>query len=345
MLRRLNIPGGSYLGLILLLWQLPNVHAFQTTNAKTLKVVATASMISDMVSQIAGEKIELTCIVPIGGDPHIYEPTPKDVQLVAQADLIVRNGLTFEGWLNELIENSGTSAKTITATDGITPIESQIYKNATDPHAWMDASNALVYIDNIKEALVNMDPQNASFYSYNHETYRDKILKTDTYIKEQIATIPVEKRILITSHDAFQYYGRRYSIRLESILGVSTDADIQTSDIIRLNKIIQENQVPALFIESTINPKVLQQLAKDNDVRIGGKLYADSIGDKDSPAPTYLDMLRHNTDVIVAGLTMDSVISDDMQEGQVGNKSLVYWSLAIALIILFAILIIIFNRS
>ena len=266
-------------------------------------VVATASMIADMIQEIAGDFVELECIVPIGGDPHIYDATPRDAQLVNEADLIFKNGLTFEGWLNELIENAGSAAKIITVTDGIKPIESLQYANASDPHAWMDVSLGLTYIKNIKEAIVELDPTHQETYVENYNIYRAKLEALDTYIKDQISSIPARQRILITSHDAFQYYGRRYGVRLESVLGTSTDADVQTSDIMRLNKVIQDNDVPALFIESTINPKILEQIAADQDILIGGKLYADSLGDQESPAPTYLQMLRHNTDVIVKALS------------------------------------------
>ncbi|NND06933.1 MAG: zinc ABC transporter solute-binding protein [Saprospiraceae bacterium] len=314
------------------------------TTASKPKVVATASMIADMIKNIAGDHVEIKTIVPIGGDPHIYEATPRDAQMVADADLIFRNGLTFEGWLNELIANAGSKADVITVTDGLAPISSLIYQNATDPHAWMDARNGLQYIENIKNTLVAFDSSNRASYETNYIHYRSKLLEADGYIEERISTIPENKRILITSHDAFQYFGRRYGLRLESILGTSTDADIQTSDIVRINRVIRESQVPALFVESTINPKVLEQLARDNDVVIGGKLYADSIGDEDSPAPSYIEMLTHNTDVIVAGLMRDSSIQNDLTEGTSGNKTLIYVSLTGVLFLLFGILIYKFNR-
>jgi len=246
-----------------------------------------------MAKNIAGGMVNVECIVPIGGDPHLHEPTPRDAQMVNRADLIIKNGLTFEGWLNELIENSGTKAKTVRVTEGIQPIQSAEYENSADPHAWMDASLGLTYIKNIKDALSELDPDNADIYAFNYGVYKTQLEDLDQYIKTAIQKIPAQKRVLITSHDAFQYYGRAYGIRLEAILGTSTDAEAQTSDIIRLNKVIKASNVPALFVESTINPKLLKQLAKDNDIEIGGQLYADSIGDEESPAPTYIDMLKH----------------------------------------------------
>lgn len=266
-------------------------------------VVSTASIFADMAEVIGGNLIEVQSIVPIGGDPHIYEPTPANAQLVNKADLIIKNGLTFEGWLNELIANSGTKATVKLITEGIDPISSEKYQNSSDPHAWMDAKNGMIYIKNIKDALVELDPEHAEEYTFNYEYYKQQIQDLDQEIVEQINTIPTAQRILITSHDAFRYYGQRYGIKVEAVLGTSTDAEVQTSDMVRLNKVIKSSGVPAVFIETTVNPKLLQQLANDNDIEIGGLLYSDSIGDKDSPAPTYLDMLRYNTSTIVQALS------------------------------------------
>jgi ABC-type Zn uptake system ZnuABC Zn-binding protein ZnuA len=286
-------------------------------------VLATASIFADMAKNIAGGELEVQLIVPIGGDPHLYEPTPGDAQKVAEADLILKNGLTFEGWLNELIENSGTKAKVVTITDGIQAITSEKYKNSTDPHAWMDAQHGQTYIENVKNALVALAPDNADIFEFNYKLYRQQLEDLDFFIKAEIAKIPEAQRILITSHDAFQYYGRRYGIQLESILGTSTDAEEQTSDIIRLNKVIQESQVPAIFVESTINPKLLKQIAKDNDIAIGGELYADSLGDEKSPASTYIDMLKHNTTVIVKALSqlksVDNAATENEEEKGTSN--------------------------
>lgn len=269
-------------------------------------VLATASIFADMATVISGGLVEVRTVVPIGGDPHTYEPTPADVRLVAAADLVLVNGLTFEGWINELIANSGTGARVVTITAGIEPIGSDVYQNAYDPHAWMDAHNGLTYLRNIHDALVALDPANAEVYSFNYQLYRQQVMDLDAYIMAEVATIPPKKRVLITSHDAFRYYGRRYGLRVEAVLGTSTDADVQTSDIRRLNQVLRETQAPAVFVESTVNPKLLQQIASDNGVVVGGQLYADSLGDPTSPAPTYLDMLRHNTHTIVTALRAGS---------------------------------------
>lgn len=280
-------------------------------------VVSTASIFADMAELIGGDEVRIESVVPIGGDPHTYEPTPSDAQLIASADLIIKNGLTFEGWLSELIENSGTKAEVKLITEGIKPIGSQTYANSSDPHAWMDASNGLKYIENVKDALVKLRPELKEQFEFNYGVYRQQIEDMDTYIQAEINKIPAAQRVLITSHDAFQYYGRRYGVRLESVLGTSTDAQVQTSDMKRLVQVIKETGVPAVFVESTINPKLLEQLAEDNGVSIGGQLYSDSIGDKDSPAPSYLDMLKHNTNTIVKALSAEkkAVVTEHQEEG------------------------------
>lgn len=278
---------------------------YNITFSQKPKVLATASMISDMTKNIANNFVDVELIVPIGGDPHTYEPTPGDAKKVTNADLVLKNGLTFEGWINELIENSGTKADVVTVTDGIQPIKSDKYSNSVDPHAWMDATLGQKYIENIKNALVKLDPKNKAAYEVNYAKYKKELEATHQHIVDQMYKIPKEQRVLITSHDAFQYFGRKYEVQLEAILGTSTDAEVQTSDIMRLGKVIKEQKVPAVFVESTINPKLLQQLAKDNKVVVGGQLYADSIGDKDSPANSYLNMLRHNANTILAGLSIN----------------------------------------
>lgn len=291
---------------------------------EALTVVATASIFADMAKNIGGDAFEVKTIVPIGGDPHLYEPTPSDAKLVSDADLILRNGLTFEGWLNKLIENSGTKASIITITEGVEVISSLEYKNSTDPHAWMDAANGIHYIENIRAAFVALDPDNKEMFDINFGVYKQQLEDLDQFIDTEIQKIPAQQRILITSHDAFQYYGRKYQLQLESILGTSTDADAQTSDIIRLNKMIKASNIPALFVESTINPKLLAQLARDNNIRVGGELYADSLGDEKSPAATYIDMLTHNTSTIVKALSSTAPIESVQTENKT-SKTSNYW--------------------
>jgi len=298
-------------------------------------VVSSASMFTDMVENIAGDLVETETIVPIGGDPHLHTPTPRDAKLVGRADLLLLNGLTFEGWINELVENSGTKAKTILITEGVEPISSDTYKNSTDPHAWMDLANGRIYIKNITNALKELDPSNAVIYESNYQSYDKKLEELDRYIFDKIKEIPEEKRILITSHDAFKYYGKRYGVKLEAIQGISTDSDVQTSDIKRVSYTINRYKVPALFVESTINPKLLKQIASDNDVKIGGKLYADSLGDKESAAATYLSMIRSNTNTIVEGLKGGAADRSDevsLDDSNVGSNMIMYGIMGLLLL-------------
>ncbi len=294
-------------------------------------VVSSASIFADMASAIGGDLIESVSIVPIGGDPHIYEPTPGDVRVLVKADLILQNGLTFEGWITDLINNSGSKAPVVTITEGIIPITSEMHQNATDPHAWMEPVNGMIYAHNIKAALLSLLPEHHEQIIAQFEAYNIQLEELDRYIKENIARIDTNKRILITSHDSFHYYGRRYGLRLESVLGTSTDADVRTSDLMRLNEVIQTHKIPVVFIESTINPKLLKQVAADNDISVGGKLYSDSLGDKDSPASTYLKMVRYNTDVIVNGLTSALKITGDKES--TGSSS-IYRIIAFAVMLI-----------
>ena len=316
-----------YIPLLLLLF------STNTWGQKKL-VLGTASIFSDMAKVIGGDLIEVRSIVPIGGDPHTYQPTPSDVQLVSRADLILQNGLTFEGWLNKLIENSGTQATRTLITEGLTPIASAVYENSADPHAWMDPQNGLIYIENIKNALVALLPEEAEVFEFNYQLYAQQIQDLDVQIDSMIQRIDPDKRVLITSHDAFQYFGRRYGLELQSILGISTESEAKTSDVIRLSKVIRERKVPAVFIETTVNPKLLKQIAEDNKVRIGGALFSDSIGDEDSEAPTYLDMLAYNARTITAGLTSTpETPSQGLEEEASASNNLILWSVLITILL------------
>jgi ABC-type Zn uptake system ZnuABC Zn-binding protein ZnuA len=271
-----------------------NVTAF--AQPKPL-VVATTSIFADMTMNIGGDAVEVKSMVPIGGDPHIYEPTPDDLQLLASANLILQNGLALENWLNERIVP--TKAKVTSLTQGVDVLKSLQSPDSPDPHAWLDARQGLIYIENIKNALIELVPDQREMFEFNYQIYRQQLQEMDAYIQTQINTIPEPQRLLVTSHDAFRYYARRYGIRVEALLGISTDANVQNSDLVRLNKAIRKSAALAIFMETSVNPKQIQQLAADHKVFISGKLYSDSIGDKDSPAPSYLDLLKYNTDIIV----------------------------------------------
>ena len=274
-----------------------------SVNAQKPKVVCTTTIIYDIAKNIAGDKAEVISFLPIGGDPHIYDAVPDDIQIIANADLILRNGLHLEGWLDKVIVTSGNDAPVETVTVGITPRLSTQYHGAPDPHVWMSVPNGIIMANNITNALVRLLPVHSTFFEDNLRHYTHRLEQLDREIAEQTATIPESVRILVTTHDAFYYYAQRYGFQVESIQGISTDAEIIMSDAQRVRDVIRTNNLPAIFIESTINPKVFHEISKDMKVKIGGELFADSVGDEDTEAGTYIGMLRHNTEIIVNGLT------------------------------------------
>ena len=259
---------------------------------ESIKVVATTTFIADFAQVIAGPDIEVVSLMPVGGDPHIYDPVPGDAKRIAEANLILKNGLTLEGWLDEMIDNSGTLALVETVTGGIKPIQSSEHENAYDPHAWMDVKNAIIYARNIRDALIAVDPTHAEGFKARFEAYKIELEKLDAYVELRVQEIPQEQRIIATTHDAFRYYGNRYGFRVESVLGTSTDAEVRIEDINHLAKQIENYRIPAVFVESTISPKLLQELAQGLGIKVGGKLFADSLGDEESGAETYLKMIR-----------------------------------------------------
>lgn len=306
------------------IWLICVISGNGLLSQERLFVVTTTSIFEDMVKNVGADKVFTSSIVPVGSDPHIYEPRPSDVRMVASADIIFVNGLNLEGWILELIRNSGTKAPVITLTRGINPLKSSQYENAFDPHVWMDASLGLMYIKNIVEALQSADPVHALIYEREFERYVQVIEETDSFIFESIASIPPEQRLLITSHDAFAYYGKRYGLDLSALMGISTEAEPQTSDMIRVARQIKQRKIPAVFIESTINPKLLEQIAKDHQIDIGGELYSDSLGPEGSGADSYTGMLRYNTDVITRALSQGIISGTKFNTSTPTNKWMVY---------------------
>jgi len=310
------------------------VSTFYIQAQEKIKIVSTASMIYDMAKNITGDLAENEVIVPIGGDPHLYEPTPSDAKMIAKADLLLINALTFEGWILDLIKNSGANAVIDTVTLGVNPIASSEYENAFDPHAWMDVSLGLIYIENIKDAVIALDPNNKESYIKNYEAYREKLIGLDKYIKQRIQEIPAKKRVIITTHDAFAYFGRKYGLKLEALMGISTETDATAADMKRVSEAIKSFNVPALFVESTISPKIVEQIAKDNDISIGGELFTDSIGGPETEGNSYYDMMKHNTDTIVDALTGKKNSKTKYTSQSEGSNFLLYGIVIIVLLLL-----------
>ena len=287
------------------------------------KVICTVSILADIATNLVGNTADVEMIVPIGGDPHIYEATPRDAKLVLSGDIFFINGLNFEGWITELINNSGSDAPSIIVSDGVETIGSTVYKNSFDPHAWMNVENVMIYARNMSAALIKHFPKNKDIYENALEVYLKKLEDLHLYVQNEINKIPKQQRMLITSHDAFAYYGKEYGIEVEAILGISTEADARSSDVMRVTKAIKERKVPAIFIESTINPKMIKRLSEDNGIPVGGELHADSLGEKESEAGSYIGMIKSNTDVIVNALSKNK-ISKTKIDGDTGSSKMGY---------------------
>jgi ABC-type Zn uptake system ZnuABC Zn-binding protein ZnuA len=262
-------------------------------------VVATTTIIADVAKTIAGDRVEVYCIMPIGGDPHIYQPVPGDARVIARSDLVLVNGLQLEGWLTELARHAGGTRTMITVTDGITPLRDEQRHGDPDPHAWFDVRNMHFYVDNIVRGLIEIDPEGEAEYTARAALYKQQLDELDAWVREQIGKLPPERRILITSHDAFRYFGEAYGVRVMALQGISTEAQPQTKDVIELVQVVREHSVPAVFIETSVNPKMLEQIARDAGTRIGGELFSDSLGGPDHEGGTYPGMVRYNVRTFV----------------------------------------------
>jgi len=281
-----------------------------------------------MVQQISGDLAIVHSIVPVGSDPHSYDPKAGDIQLLKQADIIFMNGLHLESWLTRMIKNSQTSARTVTVSKGIIPFIDNNSK-ILDPHAWMAVLNARIYIRNIVDALVAELPDQKNIFIERYLEYNTSLENLDVYIKGLLNQIPVNKRFLVTSHDAFRYFGEAYQVEVVPLMGTSTEAEPRTSDFIRLSKVIRQFNIPAIFVESTINPVILKQLARDLGIRIGGSLFTDSLGPEGSGAETYIKMMRYNTFLLYTGLSSPGIIMDQALK----PKVLVPWQHGVLLLI------------
>ena len=265
-----------------------------------IKVVSTFSILGDMVQNIGGNNIELTTLVGANGDGHVYEPTPADAKSVAAADVVFVNGLGFEGWIDRLVKASGYKGKVIIATEGIKELK---FEGELDPHAWQDLSNGRIYIKNIKNALTDVDPKNSNLYKKNFIAY-DKILETmDKLTKDKFADIPKKNRKVITSHDAFLYFGRAYGIDFRSPVGVTTESEPSAGELAELITEMRKDNIKALFAENITDPRLIKQLAKEVNAQIGGTLYSDALSDNSEPANTYINMFKYNVNELATILS------------------------------------------
>jgi zinc/manganese transport system substrate-binding protein len=276
---------------------------FTARAAEKLLVVASFSILLDMTRQIGGDAVKVRSLVGPDGDPHVYEPSPKDLRTLMQAGLLVRNGLGLEGWMDRLTGAAGFKGQAVVAARRVTPrTMSEGGAIATDPHAWQDPRNAILYVQAIAQGLTQADPANAAVYRDSAARYAARIVEADTWIAATLSAIPAGQRRIITTHDAFGYYGARYGVEFLAPEGISTEFEPSAKAIAALVRQIRREKIHAVFIENMTSPRMAQMLARETGATLGGTVYSDALSPPDGPAATYLDMLRHNTTLFAAAM-------------------------------------------
>ena len=268
--------------------------------ANKLKVVTTFTILGDLVRNVGREHVALTTLVGPDADAHVYEPTPADARALAQADVVVVHGLGFEGWMDRLVEVSGYKGPVVLASEGIAAL--RLDRHRPDPHAWQDLANGRLEVANIARGLAAADPAYAQAYSRRAEAYDRELAALDRDIRSRLEAFPADRRRVITSHDAFQYFGRAYGIDFHAPVGLSTESEPSAAEVAALIRLMRDEGIHALFVENVTDPRLVEQLARETGASIGGTLYADSLSGPTGPAPTYLDMFRHNVGEISRAL-------------------------------------------
>ena len=266
------------------------------------KVVTTFTVIQDIAQNVAGDAAEVQSITKPGAEIHDYQPTPQDIAQAQSADLIIWNGLNLERWFERFFQNMKI-VPAVVATDGITPVSiyEGEYSGKPNPHAWMSTSNALIYIENIKNAFIKYDPQNAKTYEENATRYAEKIKQLDKPLREKLAQVPENKRWLVTSEGAFGYLTKDYGFKEVYLWPINAEQQGTPKQVRKVIDAVRKNNIPVVFSESTISPKPMKQVAKETGAKYGGVLYVDSLSNKDGPVPTYVDLLNVTVSTIVKG--------------------------------------------
>jgi len=259
-----------------------------------VRVVATFSILGDLVREVGGEAVEVTTLVGPDSDAHTYQPKPTDARSLAGAKVLVSNGLGFEGWIDRLTEASGFKGTRIVASAGA-PAES-------DPHCWQDVGCARRYVANIANGLAAADPAHAALYRARAVAYDERLAALDAWIRREIAAVPEAQRQAITGHTSFRYFARAYDVRFAAPAGYSTDSEPTARDVANLIRQVREQKIKALFIENMTNPALVGEIARDSGAVVGPRLYSDALSAPDGPAPTYEAMMRHNVSALVAGM-------------------------------------------
>jgi zinc/manganese transport system substrate-binding protein len=285
-----------------------------------IPVVASFSILGDIVREVGGDRIALTVLVGPDGDAHVFEPSPSDAQAVAAAKVLVVNGLKFEGWMDRLTQASGFKGRLVTAAEGITPLamaEEEEHDHhghghghdhdhhdhgGVDPHAWQDLANGQRYAETIARGLCEADSAGCEGYKARAFAYIERLKALDSEIKAEIAAIPAERRKVVTSHDAFGYFASAYGVTFFAPVGVSTDSEASAKDVAALITQIKAEGIAAVFVENVSDPRLVETIAAETGAKMGGKLYSDALSGPDGPAATYEAMFRHNAAQLVSAL-------------------------------------------
>ena len=264
-----------------------------------LDIVASFSILGDMVEQVAGDKANVTTIVGPDADAHLYQPTTGDAVAVAKADLVITNGMGFETWSAQLIESSGTKAAVVVATDGITPL---LVEGEVDPHAWNALTNGIIYVNNIEAALSAASPADAATFKANADAYRARLEALHNRALAEIAKLPEDKRIVVTAHDAFGYLESAYGLTFLAPQGIDTEAEPSAKELAGLISFLKDTGAGALFVENIANGDLIAQISRETGITIGGRIYSDALSVKGTPATSYLAMFTHNLDLLTKTL-------------------------------------------
>ncbi|MET3900543.1 zinc/manganese transport system substrate-binding protein [Devosia sp. UYZn731] len=271
--------------------------------AAEVKAVATFSILGDIVARVGGERVAVTTIVGANADTHVYEPKPSDAVAVSQADVLFVNGLGFEGWLDRFVQSTSFAGPVIVASAGVkTHTMDEDGEVVTDPHAWQSLKNGLLYVKNVAAGLCAVDADGCVTYEANAAAYSAEIAALDGQLIADIAAVPAAKRQVITTHDAFGYFGDEYGVKFLAPEGISTDSEASAADVAKLITQIKSDGVTALFIENMSDGRLVQQIADETGVTVGGQLYADALSEPDQGAATYIDMFKHNIGLLVPAM-------------------------------------------
>jgi zinc/manganese transport system substrate-binding protein len=286
------------------------VAVMSAADAMPFRVVCTTSILADLARQIGGGRVEVVSLLKPGSDPHSWQPTPDDVRLIAGARLVVVNGFGYEGWLDQLISAAGIARdRVVVASAGVEPMTAGAHAHGDghdhgdqDPHAWHDARNGMRYVANLRDAFTAVDAAGAVDYAAWTELYQAELRVVDAWVKKQIATLPAERRVLVTSHDAMAYFARAYGLEVVPVEGITTGQEPDPARFAKLITLLRTRGVPAVFIESSASPKVVERLGTEAGARLGGTLLADSLDVPGRLGDSYLGMFAHNARTIVGAL-------------------------------------------